>query len=476
MCARTTRFRRSGRLVLAAAVAVTLGPAVAAAQAQLPVVQVRQVMGGGSFSFGSTGRAELDRDAFLVVFELGADNRARVLYPGSPRDRGFARADRPVYVPLPSADAAFIRTAELSIPQILAFASDVAPDLSAFTRDGRRWDYQYAISGRQALELTVAELAELLYGSADMPFSIGSRALTPQLPSMAQRQLASCGFVSNGWLAPDFNRFLWDVWGPVSMAETAWRLDQRYRDLQWFGLGQAAHFLPLSWSLFSRSTTPELWNRFGIGCDALQPYRGFVAVRPTPVPLPPGGTMPDDEAVPPPSDRELRPPGTVGDVGLVPASPQAMARREAAASRVATARQEPWQARRPLTRESTEALVRRTEIAATMAILTAERAAGQRSSVQDAFARARAGETVDGGSLVARQGNGRLTGQSGNARATRAGGGMEPMRTAGGLSSGSERRGAGAAGSASTGSASSSGGSEARGGAAASARGSTGRP
>jgi hypothetical protein len=298
--------------------------------------------------------------------------------------------------------------------------------------------------------------------------------MSPQLPTIAQRQLASCGFVSNGFLAPDFNRFLWDLWGPASLLETSFNIDQRYRDFQWYGLAQAANFFPLPWSIpFMRSTSFDLWNRYGASCRPLQPYGFFVAMQPTSVPLPPGEEAPEGQLAPVPGDRELRPPGTVGDVGIVPASPQAMARREAAASRVASARSEQLQARGPLTRESSDDLVRRTDIATTMALLRAERMAGQQGTVMDAFARVRAGQVPGNGTLAAtRQGANRL----GGATFTRDRGGFEPSRTKVSGSSFGSSSGSGSAGGSAAGSASSSGGSEARGGGASSARGSTGRP
>ena len=475
------RFLAHAALAGLVAIAVTGAPVQA--QDQLPVVEVRQVMNDGAFAFAALGRLRLDRDAFLVVFELGADNRARVLYPTRPRDNGFTRANRPVYVPLPSADAAFIRAAELSLPHIIAFASDVAPDLSEFTRDERRWDYQYAVSGYQPVEHTARELATLIFGSPDMPYSVGIRSLSPLLPMTARRQLASCGYLSgSGMMSVDFNRFLWDLWGPVSLLETSWNIQQRYTDWQWSGVGQSVQF---PWAMFGRMTSPFLWNRYGAGCGALQPFRPFIAMGPVPGDGTIGGTLPNPEPEEPsgklPADRELRPPGTVTDVGIVPVTPEAMERRAGLVGQRTVARteaREALQARGPLTRESNQELVRRQEIQTTIALLTAQRAAGRDLSVADVFARVRAGQVDFGGATAA---NGRSTRTTAATRYPSGGSGgfggsgavtrTSPM----GGASGGGGGGSGSSGG-SVGSAGSSGGSEARGGGAASARGSTGRP
>jgi len=448
------------------------------AQDALPRAEVRQVMGGGSFGFSSTGRVTLDRDAFLVVFEIGADGRARVLYPMTPRSSGYTRADRPVYVPLPSADAPFIRAAELRVPTMVAFSSDLEPDFSEFTESGRRWDYQYAAKSFEPLEFTVRGLAELLYGSADMPYEVAARDLSPVLSSAAQRSLVSCGYNFGGSFSPGFNRFLWDLWGPVSLLETSWRLDDIYRDIQWNqwtwgGPSLAYAFAP---AFFMRATSRPLWDQFGAGCDPLGRDFRYIALLPPVqgVPHPPDTDTP---MAPVPEDRPgNRPPGTVTDVGIELASPTEMSRRSARVARggAEMARIRETDARGPLTRETTRDLVQRQEIERTIHLLTAQRAAGWTGSVDQAFARVRAGQFEgDMNRVAARSGPDRSW--------TRAAGsgsgatGLRPSGGAGGYSPGASVGGGGAA----AGSGSTSGGSEARGGGEArggSGRGGTGRP
>jgi len=473
-----SRFmRRSARL---AAAVLLLAPTLLAQDA-LPRAEVRQVMGGGTFAFSGTGRITLDRDAFLVVFELGADGRARVLYPMTPRDRGFARADRAFYVPLPSADVPFIRASQVFVPVIVAFASDLQPDLSEFTESGRRWDYQYATDGNEPIESTVRGLAELLYGSADMPYSVSTRELSPVLSSFAQRSLVSCGYQYGGGFSPSFNRFLWDLWGPVSLLDASWRLDQIYREIQWsqWNYGGWGNVFGQSMFGLGRSTSGRLWDQFGAGCAPIGRDFGFIALMPqTPwVPQQPG---PDSEGLaPPPLDRPgTRPPGTVTDVGIELATPDAMRRRAASVTRqgAALASSRAPDARGPLTRETTRDLVQRQEIERTIFLLTAQRAAGWTGSVHEAFERVRAGQFDNEMNRVAS----RTGATRGVTRAAGSGSGSAGLRPSGG--SGSYSPGSsvgGGGGGASAGSSSAGGGSQARGGGDArggSGRGGTGRP
>jgi len=471
--------------VLLAATALLLAPPVngsLSAQEALPRAEVRQVMGGGTFAFSGTGRIRLDRDAFLVVFELGADGRARILYPMTPRDRGFARADRAFYVPLPSADVPFIRSPEVLVPVIVAFASDLQPDLSEFTDSGRRWDFQYATNGSEPIETTLRGLAELLYGSADMPYSVTTRELSPVLSSFAQRSLVSCGYQYGGAFSSNFNRFLWDLWGPVSLLDASWQLDQIYREIQWsqWSYGGWGNVFAQSMFGFGRSTSGMLWNQFGAGCDPIgRDFRNIALLQPTPgVPQTPGTDSGD--LAPPPLDRPgTRPPGTVTDVGIELATPDDMRRRAASVTRQgeAMANGRVLEARGPLTRESTRDLVQRQEIERTIFLLTAQRAAGWTGSVNDVFERVRAGQfDNDMNRVAARTGSDRswtrASGGSGftGLRRGDAGGGFSP-----GSSGGSSAVGGGSA----AGSGSMGGGSEARGGGEArggSGRGGTGRP
>ncbi len=478
-----SRFVRPSALLAAAA--LLLAPPVSAQDA-LPRAEVRQVMGGGTFAFSGTGRIRLDRDAFLVVFELGADGRARVLYPMTPRDRGFARADRAFYVPLPSADVPFVRSSQVFVPVIVAFASDLQPDLSKFTESGRRWDYQYASNGNEPIESTLRGLAELLYGDADMPYSVATRELSPVLSNFAQRSLTSCGYQYGGGFSSNFNRFLWDLWGPISLLDASWRLDQIYREIQWsqwsYG-GWGNVFGPQNFA-FARSTSGALWDQFGANCDPLgRDFRYIALVPPTQwVPQQPG---PDSEGTaPPPLDRPgTRPPGTVTDVGIELAPAEDMRRRAASVARqgAALTNSRELEARGPLTRETTRDLVQRQEIERTIFLLTAQRAAGWSGSVNDAFERVRAGQfDNDMNRVAARNGSyrswTRASGSSGGSTSLRPGGGSGSYSPGSSVSGGGSGSGGGGS---SVGSGSSGGGSEARGGGAArggSGRGGTGRP
>lgn len=472
-----SRFPRVSALL--AASALLLAPPLSAQEA-LPRAEVRQVMGGGTFAFSGTGRIKLDRDAFLVVFELGADGRARVLYPMTPRDRGFARADRAYYVPLPSADVPFIRASQVYVPVIVAFVSDLQPDLSQFTDGGRRWDYQYAADGNEPIESTLRGLAELLYGSADMPYSVATRELSPVLSSFAQRSLTSCGYQYGGGFSSNFNRFLWDLWGPISLVDASWRLDQIYREIQWsqwsYG-GWGNLFGPQTFG-FARATSGALWDQFGATCDPLgRDFRYIALTQPTPwVPQPPG--VGSESTAPLPQDRPgTRPPGTVTDVGIELATPEDMQRRAARVTRAGAeiASSRALEARGPLTRETTRDLVQRQEIERTIFLLTAQRAAGWSGSVNDAFERVRAGQfDNDMNRVAARSGSTRSW-----ARATGSGSGSTGIRVNGGSGGYSPGSSVGGGGGASAGSSSSGGGSEARGGGEArggSGRGGTGRP
>lgn len=491
MSPRSAGRSRPLSVLLGAAVCLVAPSAAGSLSAQeaLPRAEVRQVMGGGTFAFSGTGRIRLDRDAFLVVFELGADGRARILYPMNPRDRGFARADRAFYVPLPSADVPFVRSPEVLVPVIVAFASDLQPDLSEFTESGRRWDFQYATNGQESMEVTVRGLAELLYGSADMPYSVTTRDMSPVLSSFAQRSLVSCGYQYGGAFSSSFNRFLWDLWGPVSLLDASWRLDQIYREIQWsqwsYG-GWGNVFGPQSFA-FGRSTTGRLWEQFGATCAPIgRDFRSIAMLpRTQPVPQPPGGDS--STLAPPPTDRSgPKPPGTVTDVGLELAPPDDMRRRAASVTRQVDAQTDSraLAARRPLTRETTRDLVQRQEIERTMFLITAQRAAGWAGSVNDAFERVRTGQfDNDMNRVAARTGSdgsgargaGSSSGFTGLRRGERVGG-----SSSSGSSGGSSSVGGGAGGSgAGVGSGSMGGGSEARGGGEArggSGRGGSGRP
>ncbi len=488
----TARRRAPRRLAAAAALAATLfGALPAVAQDALPVVRLSQMPGTGNAGFGGAASVRLDRDAFLVVLEIGADHRARIVYPASPKDRGFARADRIVRVPLPSADAAFIRTAELRVPEIVAFASDMAPDLAAFTENGKWWDYQFSVMPGAGLEETVRGIAELIYGSADMPYSVATRRVFAQVPTFAYSALQSCGYNMNSPYSDRFNQFLWQSFGPVSVLETNWMIEQRYRNFQWEGpFWFMAAMLPNSY--FSRSINMGLWNTFGAVCDPLRGqfrYLDMVNLAYNPgVPVtPPGEEGPEDgPEVPPPADRdgEVKPPVVPG-VEIVPASPRDMQRRAESVTRVATARneamrggQQALEARGPLTRESNYDMVKRQEIATVMAYLSAQRARGQSGSVIDAFERVRAGQALATGANGSDR-QGRFLRPT-DYRGYTPGRGEGGVRGSAGSGSGGSVGGSSSSGGGAVGSGSMSGGSEGRGGGegrgGAGGRGGSGRP
>jgi hypothetical protein len=475
---------RAGLIGALAAVALLVPERSLRAQTELPTVQIAQMPGSANIGFGGTARLRLDRDAFLVVLEIGADHRARILHPALPKDGAWTRSDRSVFVPLPSADAAFIRSAELRVPDIVAFVSDVEPNLEEFTERGRRWDYQYIVSTDEPLDVTVRSLASLLYGDPDMPYTVVTRREYPVLNRATFSSLSRCGYNLNAPYSPAFNDFLWQAFGPVSLLETSWAIDDRYRNFQWEGrYWFLASMSPLG--LFQRSVGGGLWNTFGDPCDALRAQRLFYlnAWNTNTVaqgPLPPG-TTPDD-VTPVPGDRNpgARPPVVPG-VDIVPVAPEEMQRRASAVTRLADARAESRATSRgPLTRESNEELVKRQEIATVMALLASQRQGGRGAlDVMDVFQRVRAGQTVvadANGRASSSPRGGRSVGRFGGGS-----GGSGGFGGSGSVSSGSGGFGGGGGGGGSVGSGSSSGGGEARGGGGerggSSGRGSgTGRP
>ncbi|MCU0617414.1 MAG: hypothetical protein MUD17_10090, partial [Gemmatimonadaceae bacterium] len=477
---RSTGRRLAAPLALAV-LAAALSPSGASAQDALPVVRVSQSPGENSLGFGGTARVRLDRDAFLVVIEVGADYRARILYPMRPSMGAWARSDRSIVVPLPSADAGFIRATELRIPDIIAFASDVEPNLDEFTESGRRWDYQYAVSVGEPLSETVRSLAQLLFGDADMPYTVYTRPEYPVLPRAAFASLSSCGYNLNGQYSSQFNRFLWDAFGPMTLLQSGWNIEERYRNYQWEGPGWfLASMSPLF--NFGRNVGLGLWNTFGAGCGPLQQQRPFLVASTESPRVPPPSDSSGGEIVPLPEDRDpkQRPPVVPG-VELRPASPEEMGRRADAVTRVADARAEAraasrasGEARGPLTREGNQELVKRQEIATVMSLLAAQAALGQRGSVVDALARVRAGETTvaAGGQSGARGTRGGSVGRFPSDPGSSSGGGFRGSSGYGGGSSLGSGGGASGGGS-SIGSGASSGGGAARGG--GEARGGSGR-
>lgn len=334
------RLSRAARLPAALgamALPLLLGPAAARTQTQapraaaepmdafidqLPTVTVRQVP-TGTRSWGGSARVMVDRDAFLTVIEVGADGRARVVFPATPRDKAFVRGGRAVYAPLPSADAMFVRTAAVRVPLVVAFASDVAPMLSDFGTGRMRWDYQYAVPAYGEPDDVVAQLAELLYG-ADAPtapvFGVAVTRIAPVLNLASQRLLSSCGYQLGATATGDFYQFLWDLYGPYALGN-GWSsvYGMSMYDVGLWGLG--GWYVPFPWYAFTRSTDYRLWQTFGSVCDPLrrQPFLLAFTNLPGRPGLPRDPSFPNDTLLtqrPVPGDREVVRPPVIGDLGI----------------------------------------------------------------------------------------------------------------------------------------------------------------
>ncbi len=390
-------------LALPLVLAVVLSPAVARAQVQtrvqtqqqsaergagdafidqLPRVTVRQV-NTGTRSWGGSARVMVDRDAFLTVIEVGADGRARVVFPASPRDKAFVRGGRPVYAPLPSADAMFIRTASVRVPLVVAFASDVAPMLTEFGQGRNRWDYQFAVPAYGDTQEVAQQLAELLFGRemVDAPvFGMAVIRIAPVLDMAAQRLLASCGYQLGGIASGDFYQFLWDMYGPFALGN-GWSsmYGMSMYDVGVWGLG--GWHVPFPWYAFTRTTDYRLWQTFGAACDPLrrQPFILAFANMPGRGGLPRDPSFPTDTLLtlrPAPGDREVGRPPVVGDLGVdttvrvgdTPAPPAGTVTQELVADAPAT--------RDGATREAMAELVQRQEIERFIADLQMRRSLG----------------------------------------------------------------------------------------------------
>ncbi len=456
----TAAARRGVKVALVAAL---VSPMVqAGAQELLPRVEVRQV-GDLRWAWQNEARVKLDRDAFLVVVELGADGRVRVVYPERPSQSAYTRSNRPLYTPLPSSDALFIRSSWVRVPTVIAFASDVAPDLSSFSSDGKSWEFEYNVADNAGEREVVNAIAEVLYGSLDMPFSIATARSAPVLSASAIGVLASCGYALGGDIANDFRSFLWDAYGPLAIGSRRMFFGDYGSD--WHRNLFLSTYMPFPFSSFQRSIGGGLWNRYGAGCPGLnrQAPLFFVASNAGRMPTPPDSAGTDTTGVTPPKDQERLPPKAVDDVKLVPASPAAIEKRtnavREAVSKVVTSSGDGV-----AERSARSELVQRSQVAQAIAMINARNALG-----------------VDGGNdaansrrgLVRRAASGGSGGYGGSGTVTRASGsGAGGGSTGVGTSSGS-------AGSSSAGSGASSGegrGSEARGGATGGGRTGTGRP
>lgn len=349
---------------------------------QLPTVTVRQVP-TGTRSWGGSARVMVDRDAFLTVIEVGADGRARVVFPATPRDRGFVRGGRAVYAPLPSADAMFVRTAAVRVPLVVAFASDVAPILTEFGTGRMRWDYQYAVPASGEPADVVAQLAELLYGSnasTSPVFGVAATRIAPVLNLASQRLLSSCGYQLGAMATGDFYQFLWDLYGPYALGN-GWSAayGMSLYDIGMWGLG--GWYVPFPWYAFTRSTDYRLWQTFGSVCDPLrrQPFLLAFTNMPGRPGFPRDPSFPNDTLLtqrPMPGDRELVRPPVIGDLGVdttvrigdTPAPPAGTVTEVLVADAPAT--------REGATREAMDELVQRQEIERFMADLQMRRSLG----------------------------------------------------------------------------------------------------
>ncbi len=439
--------RRSATLALAGALLSPIASVIA--QDALPKVRLTQMV-DPQWGFGSEARVRLDRDAFLIVFEFGADGRARLVYPESPRDSPYTVGGTSVLASLPSADAMFVRTASIRIPSLVALASDLAPDLSSFTAEGRVWDFDYEIPrGTTRVEM-IRALAAIIYGGEDMPYSFELQELAPQLSAFAVNTLNSCGHIFGSEISPQFNSFLWQAFGPYALGAFP-----RGGVSPWFstvGGGSRFGLFPLG---FRRHVNSGLWGRFGAGCQPLNRQRPFYIVdnRPTPQDTP--GENPDDmRLIPVPTDRDPNaPPATIPGVGITPATPlPKAARAQPVKDAVAKASdQKPL----PLVRTEANGLVQRAQVVEFIRRLTIEQQMGVSPSVAAGNAWARRGP--NSGSSSSGQFYGRR-------RASASGSG----------SSGVGSKGSAGGSEGSVGSGSSSGGGAGRGGSAGGGRAGSG--
>jgi len=388
------RFRWAA-LAAVSLLGVGIPTAAISAQDAFPKIEVRQVADHGSRALGGSARVKLDRDAFVVVIELGVDGRARVVFPESPRVKAFVRAERTLDVPLPSADVMFVRTQRVSTPTIVAFASDVAPDLSAFTDNSSRWDFQYALDFNGRTADAVRDLATLIYGDPDMPHGVSKAHIAPVLSAFAQRQLLDCGFLLSGYPSVSFANFLWDLYGPWFIHAPL--IGASY--LRWQDDGGLGSLMPFGLSAFARSTTRGLWDRYGAGCDGLRRAQPFtIAI------LESGGDSRYNAdgvdtrgaTVPPPRNRTGGDSvSTVDGVSLVPASPAAIARRANAVTIAVNSAE--GAVRDAPVREAHEEMIQRAEVARMIALLASGTSQGRDVRGQLVRARSTGGSAGNGG-------------------------------------------------------------------------------
>ncbi len=447
-------------LAIAALLVASAAPSVSQAQPQsFPKVEIRQDpgMGPGSPAWGAAARVRLDRDAFLVVIELGVDGRARVVFPESPREKAFVRASRNFLVPLPSADVMFVNVSQARRPTVVAFASDMAPDLSEFTRDGNRWDYQFAMEYDQSADDVIRDLATLIYGDPEMPYSVAQTRVAPVLSAFAQRALIDCGYSLGGLTSADFMDFLWDVYGPYQFYGVGgWGSRMNGSNVYWGYMG-SSYYMPFGTTSFGRFTSRSLWNRYGAGCNGWGFQRPFIVALntpPVPVDMPPADSLngPKDKPKDRPADK---PNDKVDGVGIIPATPAAMQRREAKVTTLVAANAV---ANTKLSREAANDLLQRRDVASALQMLALQRVTGL--SAEQLDAQMRRAQTSNG-SISRRAPSSRGDSRSGVGTSM---GGMGS--SSGGVGGGSsEVGGSGGAGAS----------GEARGGSAGGGRGGSGR-
>jgi hypothetical protein len=79
---------------LGALVAVSASPAQAPATPTAPAASISTMISSSSGMRRVRANFHLDRDAYVVVGHIDADGEVRIVYPSSPSDSGFVRADK----------------------------------------------------------------------------------------------------------------------------------------------------------------------------------------------------------------------------------------------------------------------------------------------------------------------------------------------------------------------------------------------
>jgi hypothetical protein len=438
-------------LAIAALLVASAAPSETQAQPQsFPKVEIRQDngMGPGSPAWGAAARVKLDRDAFLVVVELGVDGRARVVFPESPREKAFVRATRNFLVPLPSADVMFVNTSYNRRPTVVAFASDMAPDLSEFTRYGHQWDYQFAMEYDQATDDVIRDLATLIYGDPEMPYSVAQTRVAPVLSAFAQRALIDCGYTLGGLTSADFMDFLWDVYGPYQFYGVGgWGSRMSGSNVYWGYMG-SSYYMPFGTTSFGRFTSRSLWNRYGAGCNGWGFQRPFiVALHQAPLSEEP---QPVDSLGLPekPKDRTGdKPNDKVDGVGIIPATPEEMKRREVKVTTLVAANAV---ANTKLSREAANDLLQRRDVAAALQMLAMQRVTGL--TEEEILAQSRRAQSSNGGIYrrsPSSRGDSRGSGfgpSIGGSSSSVGGGGSSEVGGSGGAGASGEARGGSAGG------------------------------